>query len=204
MSHDNANVRSVVAKIVAGATVAAAIVATSMGVGRDVTPDTHSAIFAADEILKSMGRSEADIVTEVKRRTGADVAPDGAVVADVVRAAHSADRDPRTLRSERLVMHVPVAVAPGFDLAWGAVFCEPLKPVKANDTTDLYDACVVAQTGSASAVRCVGGLPAGYVVELPATPALYARAVEAMAGGTLAGVIEAMPQGWEACPDVAP
>lgn len=200
----NRVIRNVVAAIATAGSIAGAIVATSAQEQRDVTPDTHSAIYAADEVLKTMGRSEAQIVDEVKRRTGADVAPDGAVVADVVRVAHSKRRDPRTIRSERLVMHVPVAASAGFDLAWGAVFCEPLSPVKDGDTTDLYDACVVAQTGSASAVRCVGGAPAGYVVELPATPALYARAIEAMDGGTLAGVTEAMPQGWEACPDVAP
>ena len=194
---DKSTLRSVVAAIVAGAGVAGALVVASMDKGRDVTADTHVAIFEADEVLRSRGLKEAEIVAEVQRRTGADKAPDSDLVADVVRAAHRPDRDPRTIRSERLVLAVPSSFV-GFDAAWGAVYCDPLQPVKDGDSLDLYDACVAAQVGSASAARCVAGSPVGWVVEMQATPALYARAIEALSG-TLAGVVEGVPDGWAPC-----
>jgi len=189
--------RDVVAAIVAGAGVAGALVVASIGEGRDVTADTHDAILAADEILKSRGMTEAQIVSEVQRRTGADKAPDADLIADVVRAGHRKSRDPRTVRSERLVMAVPSSFV-GFDAAWGAVYCDPLQPVKDGDSTDIYDACVAAQAGSASAARCVAGSPVGWVVEIQATPALYARAVEALSG-PLSGVALTVPPDWAPC-----
>jgi hypothetical protein len=184
--------RNVVAAIATAGTVAGALIAVSAQEQRDVTPDTHGAIFAADEVLRAMGRKEADIVTEVRRRTGADVAPDGAVVADVVRAAHSKDRDPRTLRTVSLVMPTAVADAAGFDAVWGAIYCDPLAPVKAGDSTDLYDACVAQQVGSLGPLLCLAdGTPAGHVTRIQATPALAERAA------ALAGEV---PETWVACP----
>jgi hypothetical protein len=188
----NRIIRNVVAALATLGTVAGAIVAVSAQEQRDVTPDTHGAIFAADEVLRAMGRSEAQIVAEVKRRTGADVAPDGAVVADVVRAAHRKDRDPRTLRSVALTMPTPVADAAGFDAVWGAIYCDPLSPVKAGDSTDLYDACVAQQVGSLGPLLCLAdGTPAGHVTRIQATPALAERA---------AGLVGEVPETWVACP----
>ena len=151
MPSDNRVVRNVVAAIATAGSIAGAILAVSAQEQRDVTPDTHGAIFAADEVLRGMAMDEAAIVDEVKRRTGADVAPDGAVIADVVRAAHAKERDPRTLRSVALTMPTPVADATGFDAVWGAIYCDPLAPVKAEPAT-LYDACVAQQVGSGAAV----------------------------------------------------
>ena len=192
MPSENRVIRNVVAALATLGTVAGAIVAVSAQEQRDVTPDTHGAIFAADEVLRAMGRSEAQIVDEVKRRTGADVAPDGAVVADVVRAAHRKERDPRTLRTVSLVMPTAVADAAGFDGIWGAIYCDPLSPVKAGDSTDLYDACVAQQVGSLGPLLCLAdGTPAGHVTRIQATPALALRA-EALAGD--------VPVEWVACP----
>jgi hypothetical protein len=192
MPSENRVVRNVVAAIATAGTIAGALIAVSAQEQRDVTPDTHGAIFAADEVLRAMGRKEADIVTEVRRRTGADVAPDGAVVADVVRAAHSKERDPRTLRTVALTMPTPVADAAGFDGIWGAIYCDPLAPVKQNDSTDLYDACVAQQVGSLGPLLCLAdGTPAGHVTRIQATPALAERAA------ALAGEV---PETWVACP----
>ena len=196
MPSENRVIRNVVAAIATAGTVAGALIAVSAQEQRDVTPDTHGAIFAADEVLRAMGRKEADIVTEVRRRTGADVAPDGAVVADVVRAAHSKQRDPRTLRTVSLTMPTAVADAAGFDGVWGAIYCDPLSPVKAGDSTDLYDACVAQQVGSLGPLLCLAdGTPAGHVTRIQATPALAERAA------ALAGEV---PEAWEACPDETP
>jgi len=192
MPSENRVVRNVVAAIATAGSIAGAILAVSAQEQRDVTPDTHGAIFAADEVLRAMGRSEAQIVDEVKRRTGADVAPDGAVVADVVRRAHSRDRDPRTLRSVALTMPTAVADAAGFDGIWGAIYCDPLSPVKAGDSTDLYDQCVAQQVGSLGPLLCLAdGTPAGHVTRIQATPALAERAA------ALAGEV---PETWVACP----
>lgn len=189
---NNRIVRNVVAAIVSTGSVAAALAAMWQLEGRDVTPDTHGAIFAADEVLRGMGKDESAIVDEVKRRTGADVAPDGAVVADVVRAAHRKDRDPRTLRTTALVMPTPVADAAGFDAVWGAIYCEPLSPVKDEPAT-LYDECVAQQVGSLGPLLCLAdGTPAGHVTRIQATPALAERA------SSLAGEV---PVEWVACPD---
>lgn len=189
-------VRNVVAAIATAGSVIGALVAVSAQEQRDVTPDTHAEIFAADEVLRAMGRSESEIAAEVRSRVGADTAPDGAVVADVVRAAHRPDRDPRTLRSVSLTLAVPVALAPTFDASWGAVYCEPLKPVRDEPAT-LYDACVAQQVGSLGPPMCsVAGVTVGHVTRIQATPALAERA------GALVGVLSAVPVEWVACPQV--
>lgn len=197
MAADNRIIRNVVAAIATAGTVLGAIVAVSGQEGRDVTPDTHAAIYAADEVLRSMGRTEAQIVDEVRRRTGADVAADGAVVADVVRQAHGRQRHPDTLRSVALTMPVTVAAAQDFDGVWGAIFCDPLRPVKAGDSTDLYDACVAQQVGSLGPLLCLAdGTPAGHVTRIQATPALAERA---------AALVGEVPAEWGVCPsDVLP
>ena len=191
MPSDNRVVRNVVAAIATAGTIAGAILAVSTQEQRDVTPDTHGAIFAADEVLRGMSMDESAIVDEVKRRTGADVAPDGAVVADVVRAAHGKERDPRTLRSVALTMPTPVVDAATFDAVWGAIYCDPLAPVKAEPAT-LYDACVAQQVGSLGPLLCLAdGTPAGHVTRIQATPALAERA------SSLAGEV---PATWLPCP----
>lgn len=197
MSHDNRVVRNVVAAIATAGTVAGAIIAVSAQEQRDVTPDTHAAIYAASEVLRGMGRDADGITTEVRRRTGADVAADGAVVRDVVRAAvGKRGRHPSTLRTESLTMPVTVAAAGDFDAVWGAVYCEPLKPVKAGDGTALFDQCVAQQVGSLGPLMCLAdGTPAGHVTRIQATPALAERA---------AALVGEVPAEWVACPDVAP
>lgn len=194
MPSDNRVVRNVVAAIATAGTIAGAILAVSGQEARDVTPDTHGAIYAADEVLRGMGRDEAAIVDEVKRRTGADVAPDGAVVADVVRAAHAKERDPRTLRSVALTMPTPAADAATFDAVWGAIYCDPLQPVREEPAT-LFDECVAQQVGSLGPLLCLAdGTPAGHVTRIQATPALAERA---------SGLAGEVPQTWVACPSPA-
>jgi hypothetical protein len=194
MAHENRDriVRNVVAAVVAVGTVAGGLLVASQQEGRDVTDDTHVRIFEADEVLRGQGKSEAEIVSIVRQRTGADVAPDGAVVADVVRAAHRKDRDPRTIRSVALVMPTPVELADGFDAAWGAIYCDPLRPVKVGDSTDLYDECVAQQVGSLGPLLCLAdGTPAGHVTRIQATPALAERA---------AALVGEVPETWVPCP----
>ena len=189
----NRIIRNVVAAIATAGTVAGAIIATSAQELRDVTPDTHAAIFEADEVLRSMGRSEAEITAAVRTRIGADAAPDGAVVADVVRAAHAPARDARTLRSVELVMPTPVADAAGFDAIWSAIYCEPLTPLAVGDVPDLYDICVTNQVGSLGPLLCLAdGTPAGHVTRIQATPALATRA---------AALVGTVPAEWVACPE---
>lgn len=197
MSHDNRVVRNVVAAIATAGTVAGAIIAVSAQEQRDVTPDTHAAIYAAAEVLRGMGRDADAITTEVRRRTGADVAADGAVVRDVVRSAvGKRGRHPSTLRTESLVMPVTVAAAADFDAVWGAIYCEPLRPVRAGDDTALFDQCVAQQVGSLGPLLCLAdGTPAGHVTRIQATPALASRA---------AALVGEVPAEWVACPEVLP
>ncbi len=198
MSPDRSRiVRNVVAAIATAGSIAGALVAVSAQEQRDVTPDTHAEIFAATEVLRGMGRSESEIASEVRTRVGADTAPDGAVVTDVVHASHGRQRDPRTVRSVALVMPTPVANAATFDATWGAVYCEPLQPVRDGDSTALYDACVAQQVGSLGPLLCLAdGTPAGHVTRIQATPALAART------SALAGVLTTVPVEWVACPQV--
>jgi hypothetical protein len=183
-------VRNVIAAIVATGTVMGGILTVSQQEGRDVTADTHEAIFAASEVLRSMGLDEAAITAEVRQRVGAANASDGALVADVVRASVGRNRDPRTLRSVALVMPTPVADAAGFDAVWSAIYCEPLADAP---TPDLYDACVAQQVGSLGPLLCLAdGAPAGHVTRIQATPALAERA---------SALVGEVPGTWVACPD---
>ena len=103
-----------------------------------------------------------------------------------------ADRDPDSIRSVALTMAVPVADAATFDATWGAVYCEPLAPVKTGDSTDLYEACVAQQVGSLGPALCdAGGAVVGHVTRIQATPALAERAA------ALAGEV---PAEWVSCP----
>ena len=102
-----------------------------------------------------------------------------------------ADRDPDSFRSVALTMAVPVADAAGFDAVWGAIYCEPLTPVKEEPAT-LYDQCVAQQVGSLGPLLCLAdGTPAGHVTRIQATPALAERA------SALAGEV---PATWLPCP----
>ena len=194
----NRIVRNVVAAIATAGGVIGALVATSAQEGKDVTPDTHTAIYAASEVLRGMGRSEADAKRETRKRTGSGKAHDGALVDDIVAKGYGhRDRHPSTIRSVALVMSVPVASAAGFDVAWGAVYCHPLKPVKQGDSTDLYDACVAQQVGSLGPLLCLAdGTPAGHVTRIQATPQLAERAQGLAAAGVTLGE---PPAEWVAC-----
>jgi hypothetical protein len=205
MSHDNSRdriVRNVVAAIATAGGVIGALVVTSAQEGKDVTPDTHAAIYAASEVLRGMGRSEADAKRETRKRTGSDKAHDGALVDDIVHAGYGhRDRHPSTIRSVALVMSVPVAAGAAFDAAWPVVYCEPVAPVKQGDDSVLYDECLAAQAGSRSAALCVGVKVAGHVVRIQATPDLADRAQGLAAAGVTLGE---PPVEWGPCPEVAP
>lgn len=202
MSHNENRdriVRNVVAAIATAGGVIGALVATSAQEGKDVTPDTHAAIYEATEVLRGVGKTEAQAKSETRRRTGSDTAPDGALVDDIVHGGFGRDgRHPSTIRSEAIVMTVPVAASAAFDAQWPAIYCEPLQPVKQGDDTVLIDECVAQQAGSRSAPSCIAGNVVGHVVRIQGTPALASRAQALAAYGVTLGE---PPADWTTCPE---
>jgi hypothetical protein len=180
-----------VTALAGGATVATAYLsaASQEGVTVEVAQaEVRGAILDTAGTLRTMGRSEAEIVTAIAARTSStpeDVAP-------TVHEAFSNPRPPETLRSVEAVIAVPVAAPVWQEI--GEAHCAPLRLADAE--TDLYAECMTANAVEQGAKRCdAQGQPVGWVVRSPVTPAHYAR---------LAGLVLEEPAGWEACPDVAP
>ena len=145
---------------------AAFVVAAGVGIGLSISPDA---------------------VEDTPARQGARQA----VLVGMGHAIPAAERLPESINSVALTMPTPVADAAGFDAVWGAIYCDPLAPVKDEPAT-LFDACVAQQVGSLGPLLCLAdGTPAGHVTRIQATPALAERA------STLAGEV---PVEWVACP----
>jgi hypothetical protein len=180
-----------VTALAGGATVATAYLSAASQEGvtvEEAQAEVRGAILETAGTLRTMGRSEAEIVTAIAARTSStpeDVAP-------TVAEAFSATRPPETMRSIEATIAVPVG-APTWQ-AIGEAHCAPLRLADAE--TDLYAECMAANAVEQGASRCdAQGQPVGWVVRSPVTPAHYAR---------LQGLTLEEPQGWEACPDVAP
>jgi len=93
-----------------------------------------------------------------------------------------------TRRTESLVVCVPVADATAFWASWGAWFCQ-------DDA-----ACLAANAIEQGVPMCLDGIPAGWVLRMPATPFDADRAP-----GEVDGAVWGEPEalGWSACPDVS-
>jgi hypothetical protein len=180
-----------VTALAGGATVATAYLSAASQEGvsvEEAQTEVRGAILETAGTLRTMGRSEAEIVAAIASRTSStpeDVAP-------VVALAFAKERPPETIRSVEAVIAVPVG-APVWQ-AIGEAHCAPLRLADAE--TDLYSECMAANAVEQGAKRCdAQGQPVGWVVRSPVTPAHYAR---------LQGLTLEEPAGWEACPDVAP
>jgi hypothetical protein len=177
-----------VTALAGGATVATAYLtaAGQEGVTVEVAQaEVRGAILETAGTLRTMGRTEAQIVTAIAARTSstpADVAP-------TVHEAFSNPRPPETIRSVEAVIAVPVGAPVWQEI--GEAHCAPLR--LASEPTDLYTECMTANAVQQGAARCdAQGQPVGWVVRSPVTPAHYAR---------LQGLVLEEPAGWEACPD---
>ena len=180
--------RTVVAALVAGATVAGAYVTAAGQEGVSVEEaqvEVRGAILDTAGTLRTMGRSEAEIVAAIAARTSSP--PEA--VAPTVAEAFARERPPETIRSIEAVIAVPVG-APTWQ-AIGEAHCAPL--LLADAETDLYAECMVANAVEQGATRCdAQGQPVGWVVRSPVTPAHYAR---------LQGLTLVEPVDWVACPE---
>jgi hypothetical protein len=182
-----------VTALAGGATVATAYLSAASQEGvtvEEAQAEVRGAILESAGTLRTMGRSEAEIVTAIAARTSStpeDVAP-------VVHEAFSNPRPPETIRSVEAVIAVSIDHAAPTWQAIGEAHCAPLRLADAE--TDLYAECMTANAVEQGAARCdAQGQPVGWVVRSPVTPAHYAR---------LQGLTLEEPAGWEACPDVAP
>lgn len=177
-----------VAALAGGATVATAYLsaASQEGVSVDVAQaEVRGAILESAGTLRTMGRTEAEIVAAIAARTSstpADVAP-------TVAEAFAAVRPPETIRSVEAVVAVPVG-APVWQQI-GEAHCAPL--LLASEPTDLYAECMAANAVEQGAKRCdAQGQHVGWVVRSQVTPAHYAR---------LQGLTLAEPGDWQPCVD---
>ena len=91
-----------------------------------------------------------------------------------------------TRRTESLVVCVPADTAAAFWQSWGAWYCG----------TD--SACLAANAIVQGVPMCLDGLPAGWVLRMPATPFEADRAHREV-DGAVWGEPEAL--GWSACPE---
>lgn len=177
-----------VTALAGGATVATAYLSAASQEGvtvEEAQAEVRGAILETAGVLRTMRRSEAQIVEAIAARTSS---PPEAVAA-TVHEAFSKVRPPETIRSVEAVIVVPVG-APAWQ-AIGEAHCAPL--LLASEPTDLYAECMAANAVEQGAARCdAQGQPVGWVVRSPVTPAHYAR---------LQGLTLVEPVEWVACPD---
>jgi hypothetical protein len=179
-----------VTALAGGATVATAYLsaASQEGVTVEVAQsEVREAILDTAGTLRTMGRSQAEIVAAIASRTSStpeDVAP-------TVAEAFAVVRPPETVRSVEAVIAVPVDAPVWQEI--GEAHCAPL--LLADAETDLYADCMASNAVPQGAPRCVDGQPVGWVVRQQVTPAHYAR---------LQGLTLGEPASWEACPDESP
>jgi len=91
-----------------------------------------------------------------------------------------------TRRTESLVVCVPADTAAAFWASWGAWFCQ-------DDA-----ACLAANAIVQGVPMCLDGIPAGWVLRMPATPLMADRAHREV-DGAVWGEPEAL--GWGPCPE---
>lgn len=189
-------IRAVVAALAlgVGAPTAIYMAAQQEGVTLDVADNVvRGAIIDAVVTLRMMGRQPGDIAQIVAEQTGARVED----ITPLLPLAIGRDgRDPRSIRSESLVLSVPVDQAQAAIAAGAEAFCEPL--LLGGEPTSIHAECIASQSTGAGAPRCdAQGAVVGYVVRSPATPSQAERVRARL--GSLEGE---PPAEWVACPEV--